>query len=221
MRTDSQIERLESLIAQAIERDILAHIHTAADLYAQLAQGIDLSLDHIARKLIGRNAVGHHATRLFFALEYGRRVPHSGKIVRTRKTRRPRTHDGDLLREPSTRGGRNDLRYVTILSLEILLGDEALHIIDRHRLVDRAARTSRLAALVADASTYRGKRILLLDERECIAVTPFSCHAQIALHRNMCRTGNLARCRASLMTLDTARILVIGIPVFFAPGKRG
>ena len=36
LRTDSQIERLESFIAQALERDILAHINTAADLHPQL-----------------------------------------------------------------------------------------------------------------------------------------------------------------------------------------
>ena len=117
--------------------------------------------------------------------------------------------------------GGIDLRHVAILSLEILLGDEALHIIDRHWLIDRATRARCLAALVADASAYRWEGILLLDERERIAITPFSRHAQIALHRNMRRTGHLTRSRASLMALDAARILVIGVPIFLAPGKRG
>lgn len=66
-------------------------------------------------------------------------------------------------------------------------------------------------------STYRRKRIVLLDESKAFIVTPLSGQLQVALYCDMGRTCSLAWSRARVVAIDPVHISIIVCPHVLRP----
>ncbi len=60
------------------------------------------------------------------------------------------------------------------LCVQVLMGDEALDLVDGDGLVDAAAGAGVLAAAVADAAADGRERVFVLDERKSVGVAPLA-----------------------------------------------
>ena len=58
---DAEEERLEALRAKLVERDVAADLHAGFELYAHLAQHVDLGVQHVLLQAEGRDGEGGHA----------------------------------------------------------------------------------------------------------------------------------------------------------------
>ena len=218
LAADRDVERLEALLAQLLERDVAADLHATADLDAHLAQDVDLCRHDVLLELVAGDAVDHHAAGKRVLLEHDGVVAHVRQVVRAAEAGGSRAHDGDLLEVAATVGGNYRLRHKAVLRLHVLRRDERLHVVDGDGLVHQPARAGGLAALVADATAHRRERVLLLDERQRVAVASLRGHAQVALDRDVRGARDLARRGAGFVALDAVVVLVVGIPVLLAPG---
>ena len=100
-------------------------------------------------------------------IEHGDLIEHICQIEGTAHTGRADTDNGDPLligNELLLLGTRRG--NIAALSLELLLGDELLDLVDGDRAVDAAAGAGLLAAAVADAAADGGERIVLLYKLE-------------------------------------------------------
>ena len=100
---------------------------------------------------------------------------------------------------------------------KVLLGNELLDFVDGNGLVNRATRTSRLAATIAHTSANGREGVFFLDKFEGIAIASFGRHTEISLHRNMGRTGNFTRSSAGIVALNAVVVLIIPVPVSLTP----
>ena len=100
---------------------------------------------------------------------------------------------------------------------KVLLGNELLDFVDGNGLVNRAARTSRLAATIAHTSADGRERIFFLDEFKGVAIASFGRHTEISLHRNMGRAGNFTGSGAGIVALNAVVVLIIPVPVSLTP----
>ena len=218
LQTDGNIEPFVALRAQLGDGDVPADIHTAAEFHAHLAQNVDLGLHNVLFETEVRNGVHQHAAETGRFVEHGRTVALLGEEVRAGHTRRPRADDGDLLIE-SALDLRDDLFGDKARGgFEILLGNEALDLIDGDGLIDGAAGAGVLAAAVADAAAYGGEWVFALDELERFAVLALRGELQIALHGDVRRARRLARGRAGIVAVDAVVVAVVDVPLIRAPG---
>ena len=77
--------------------------------------------------------------------------------------------------------------------MQVVVGDEALDLVDGDGLVHVAAGALGLAALVADAAADGRERVFFLDEFERVRVAALRGELQVALHGDVRRAGGLAR----------------------------
>ena len=101
--------------------------------------------------------------------------------------------------------------------MQVFLGDEFLHGVDRYCAVNCAACTSVLTTAVADSSAYCRERILAFDQFQRLGVFAFCGFLQISLHGDMCRTCGLTRRRSRRVAVDPVLVAVVFRPFVFAP----
>ena len=77
--------------------------------------------------------------------------------------------------------------------MQVVVGDEALDLVDGDGLVHVAAGALGLAALVADAAADGRERVFFLDELERVRVAALRGELQVALHGDVRGAGGLAR----------------------------
>ena len=97
LTADPQEDRVESLLPETAQREILTEALVAADLHPQRLHPSDLVLQHFSGKTKGRNAVPEHSPRLSLRLEHRHLMPGAGQVPGTGETRRPGPDDGHSL----------------------------------------------------------------------------------------------------------------------------
>ena len=111
-------------------------------------------------------------------------------------------------------------RNISVLLVNLLLCYKLLDLINGHRFINSAPRTLILAAAITDGAAHSRERIILFDELQSVHISAFCCHLDIALHREMRRTGCLARRCARLVAVDLCMISVVRIPFISSPLLR-
>ena len=111
-------------------------------------------------------------------------------------------------------------RNISVLLVNLLLCYKLLDLINGHRFINSAPRTLILAAAITDGAAHSRERIILFDELQSVHISAFCCHPDIALHREMRRTGCLARRCTRLVAVDLCMISVVRIPFIPSPLLR-
>ena len=192
LRADGDIEALVALRAQLLDGDVLADFDAAFEFNAHLAQDVDLGVEHVLFQAEARDAEREHAAGHRIAVEHGHGVALVGEVVGAAHARGAGADDGDLLRVRAA-DLVEQLRHVARGFVQVMVGDEALDLVDGDGLVHAAAGALGLAALVADAAADGRERVFFLDELERVRVAALRGELQVALHGNVRGAGGLAR----------------------------
>ena len=219
LAADGHVKALVPLLAQLGDGDVLAHLHTGANLYANLAHDVNLRLDDVLLQFIGRNAVAEHAARLLIALKDGGLVALGGQVIGTGKTGRTAADNGNLLGPAFLHVGADVyLRHKTRCRMEVLFCNKFLYGVDGNSPVDGAARAGVFAAPVADAAAHRRERIFALDELQRLRVFALRSLLQVALDGNMGRAGRFTGRCPRLIAVDAVFVPIVLRPFVLAPG---
>ena len=134
-------------------------LHFAArfDLHAERFDAGDFTVEDFARQTVLRNAVAHHAARLFGRLHDVHVVPHAGEVIGRGKPRGPRTDDEDAL--SGFLGGL----FKGPALFERMVAQEAFDRVNADALVEFPSVAGRFAGVVADAAHAGGEGIVLRD----------------------------------------------------------
>ena len=178
---DSKVEALVAFLTQLLNGDIPADLNAASELHTHLADDVDLGIEHVLLQTEVRNAECQHAAGHLIAVKHRDGVALLCQIVGTAQPRRARADDGDLFGEGFS-GLIDHLRDAAGLFVQIMVGDEALDLVNGDSLVHAAAGAFRLTALVADASADCRKRVLGADQIQRILIAALGGKLQIALH---------------------------------------
>jgi len=192
LRADGNVEALVALRAQLLDGDVPADLNAALELDAHLAQDVDLGVEHVFFQPEARDAEREHTAGHRVAVEHGHGVALVGEVVGTAHAGRAGADDGDLLRVRAA-DLVEQLRHVARGLVQVVVGDEALDLVDGDGLVHVAAGALGLAALVADAAADGRERVFFLDEFERVRVAALRGELQVALHGDVRRAGGLAR----------------------------
>ena len=191
LRADGEIKALVALLAELRDGDIFSNLHAAPELHAHFAENVYLGVQNVLFQPEGRDAEREHAAGDRVFVEHGDGVALVGKVVGAAHTGGAGADDGDLFRIWLTRlvdHFRNKARFL----VAVVIGDEALDLVNGNGLVHAGAGAFPLARLVADAAAHRGERVFLFDELERVGVPPLRGELQIPLHGDMRRAGRLA-----------------------------
>ena len=189
---DGDVEALVALCAQLLDGDVLADLDAAPEFNAHLAQDVDLGVEHVLFQAEARDAEREHAAGHRVAVEHGHGVALVGEVVGAAHARGAGADDGDLLRVRAA-DLVEQLRHVARGLVQVVVGDEALDLVDGDGLVHAAAGALGLAALVADAAADGRERVFFLDELERVRVAALRGELQVALHGDVRGAGGLAR----------------------------
>ena len=164
LAANGNVEGLEALRAQLVERHVSTDFHAIAELGTHQANDLDLGLDNILLQLKAGNAVGEHAARALVLLEHDGLVALLGKIESTGQASRAGTDDGNLLIEAASARRGHHRWDIAGRGVQIALGDKLLDLVDSHGGVHTAASAGILTAAVAHTAADSGQRILALNE---------------------------------------------------------
>ena len=153
LRADAHEHRL-IILAELLQRHVLAHDATALQLNSQIQDALDLGIQHFARQPIRRNAVAQHAARLGESFENGYLVAPASQLVCARQSRGARAHHCDLLAA----------RFIVQPGKFQLMGDaevanEPLHRVDSDGAVLASSVARVLAGVRTDPPANRRKGI--------------------------------------------------------------
>ena len=175
-RAVGEEHRLEPFPAQVAEAEVRRQPSSREQLHAEPDDAVDLCLQDAAREPVLRDAVAHHAARLFGRLEHGDAVAEEREVVCRGKAGGPRANDRNTVRA-SRRSGRarrmpgvhvpvgNGAFGQPVLRVRAhrldaeTLGEIALQRTDGDGGVDRAAAAGVLARGRAHASAYGGEGV--------------------------------------------------------------
>ena len=217
LAANGNVEGLEALRAQLVERHVSTDLHAIAELGAHQANDLDLGLDNVLLQFKAGNTVGEHAARALILLEYDGLVALLGQVESAGQAGWAGTDNGDLLVEAAgTRRGHHR-RDIAGRGIQIALGDELLDLVDSHGGVHTAASAGILTAAVAHTAADSGQRVLALNERQGLVIAALRRELQIALNGNMRGAGRLAGRRAGLVRLDAVVVAVVGRPLGVVP----
>ncbi len=82
LRADCDIERVVSLPAQFVERNVFADVYAGLERYAHLPEHVDLRVDDVFFKAERRDAERQHATKPLLFFKHGDRVAVQRKVIR-------------------------------------------------------------------------------------------------------------------------------------------
>ena len=94
---DAHEERLVPLFPQLPDGEVLADLHAALELHAQVSDDLDFGLDDVPGKTVGRNAHREHAAQHGKLFENRDLVALDGQKIRGGQTAGSGADDGDLL----------------------------------------------------------------------------------------------------------------------------
>ncbi len=153
--TNGKIESLVAVFAQLINCHIFANFASHTEFHAHLLQDINLSSQDVLFQHKGRNTIGKHAAWFFFFVKDGDIIASFPQIVRTGNTRRTGTDDSHLIvRSPEAAMICFTKRYIALIRVKFLHGNELLDLINRNSTVNRASGALLLTALVADIAAH-------------------------------------------------------------------
>ena len=101
--------------------------------------------------------------------------------------------------------------------MQVPLGQELLHVVDGHGLVDGAPGAGVLTPLVAHPAADGGEGIFPLDEGQCLVVPSLPGHLEIALNGHMGGAGGLAGGGAGFVGVDPGGVPIVLVPGVLAP----
>ena len=217
LETHGHIEALIALLTELGDGDVLAHLHAAAELHTHLAEDVDLRLHHVLLQTEAGDAVHQHAAGAFFLFKHGGPVALLRQIEGAAHARRARADNGDLLAELAVHLGDDLFRHKAGSGIQILLGNEPLHLVDGHGLIHRAAGAGILTPPVTDAAAHGGERILPLDKLQSLSVFALRRQLQIALYGDVGGAGGLAGGGAGVVAVDPVLVPVVDGPLLRAP----
>ena len=217
LEAHGHIEALIALLTELGDGHILAHLHATAELHAHLPEDVDLRLHHVLLQAEAGDAVHQHAAGAFLLFKHGGPIALLRQIEGAAHTGRARADDGDLLAELTVHLGNDLLRHEAGGGVQILLGDEPLHLVDGHRLIHGTAGAGVLAPAVADAAAHGGERILPLDQLQSLTVLALGRQLQIALYGDVGGTGGLAGGGAGVVAVDPVLVPIVDGPLLRAP----
>ena len=218
LAADSHVEALVSLISKLLYGNVFANLHTSTDFHTDFAHDVDFGFDDLLVEFIGRDAVLQHTARGLVFFEDGGLVAHGGEIVGAAQTGRAAADDGNLLIPKFFHVRTNvHLRNEAGLCFQVLFRNELLDRVNGDGLVDGATGAGILAATVADTSAHCRERILALDQFQSLRIFAFCRFLQIALHRDMRRTGRFTRRCAGRVAVDAVLVAVVLVPLFRSP----
>ena len=220
LQAHGHIEALIALLPQLGNGHVLAHLHAAAELNAHLPQHVDLRLDHVLLQPEAGQAVFQHTAQAALLFKHGGAIALLRQVIGAGQARRAAADDSDLLVERAVYLGDHLLRHEPGGGVQVLLGDEALHLVDGHRLVHGAPGAGVLTAAVADAAAHGGEGILPLDQLQSLPVLALGRQLQIALHRDVGGAGGLAGGGTGVVAVDAVLVPVVDGPLFGAPLGR-
>ena len=219
LQADGDIKGLVAFSLQVFDGLVTADFYAADKLHAHLAQDIDFRFNHVFFQTEGRDAVEQHAAGPGFLIENSDVIAAGTQIVGRRQARGACADDCHLvIRSPHaavvflTDGNK------ALVGVQFLIGDELFDLIDGDRVIHGSSGAGVLAAPVADRAAYRREGIVLLDQFEGVHKAALSRHADIALYRQVGRTGSFAGRCAGIIAVDLGILTIIGIPVIRAPG---
>jgi len=161
-------------------------------LHAEIENLPDLGVEHFLGQAVLRDAVAEHAARLGLRLEHVHGVTAHGQVVRAREAARAGAHDGHALAV-----ARRHLGPVRLCHAQIEIRDEALDVVDAHRLIEQVAPAALdLARPRAHPAADGGQGVLLLDETDGLAELPQGRERDVALDVDAGRAFLLARADA-------------------------
>ena len=214
-RADGEIERLEALGAQRVERNVRSDGDAGLELHAQIAENVDFGADNVLFQPEGGDAQREHAAEFLFLLEYGHGIPLEREVVGAGKPCGAGADDGNLFLI-GLAGLVDHFGNEAVFGLQILLGNEFFDIVDGNGRIDAPAGAGVLARFVADAAADGREGVLFLDELESLGIAALRGELYVALHRNMRRTLRLARRGAGGHGVGTVGA-VIGVVAFLIP----
>ena len=159
LAADGNVEGLEALLAQLVQRDVAADLDAVAELGTHLADDVDLGLDDVLLELVAGDTVGEHAAGAVALLEHHGLVALLGQVKSAGQASGTGADDRDLLIKATAGGGGHHGRNIAGVRIQVALGDELLDLVDRDRLVDASAGAGILATAVADAAADGGQRV--------------------------------------------------------------
>ena len=220
LAADGDVERLVALLLQLGDGHILADLHAAPDLRAELPDHVDLSVDDVLFQLVAGDAVGHHAAGAGILFKHSGTVAHNGQVVGRAEAGGACADDGDFLVKAAVDRGDDFLGDIAAALLPLQIRHEFFDGVDRDRLVDGASGAGVLAALVADPAADGGEGVLGLNHGQGFPVLAVSGQLQVGLNRHMGGTGRLARGAAGRVGVaHSGSVPVVFIPGVFAPDQ--
>ena len=220
LQAHGHIEAPEALLAQLGNGHILAHLHAAAELDAHFPQHVDLRLDHVLLQPEAGQAVFQHTAQAALLFKHGGAIALLRQVRGAGQARRAAADDGDLLIERAVYLGDHLLRHEPGGGVQVLLGNEPLHLVNGHRLIHGAPGAGVLAPAVADAAAHGGEGILPLDQLQGLPILALGRQLQIALHGDVGGAGGLAGGGTGVVAVDAVLVPVVDGPLFGAPLGR-
>ena len=208
---DCYVKCLVALFSQFIQRHIFSHFHAGLKFHTHLFQHINLCIQHIFFQAEGGDSKCQHTAQLFLFFKNSHPVIINGKVIRTGKSCRAAADNGDLIAQMVA--FRRNIAHITV---QFLIRDKFLDLINGDRLVNIPAGAFILTAVRADAAADSRERIFLFDQFQGLFVFSSGSQLDIALYRNMGRTGGFTGGSSLLRHILTV-LPVVHIPILFAP----
>ena len=162
VRADGQKDRVEPAVG-LFGHEILDFV-VEDDLDAEVADAIDLGVEHFARQAVFRDAEVHHAARHRSRFVDDHRVAQEGQVPGRRQAARSGADDEHALARRGTRGSDGPSL------LERHVAEEPLDRVDADRLIDVLAVARVLARVIAHAAVHRRHRIVADDDVPGLAI---------------------------------------------------
>ena len=216
---DCDIEALVAFFTKLLDGDILADLGVHAEVDAHLSENINFACKSTAVKTIAGDTHDEHTARLGVAVKDGDiDIAHASQIVSAAQTGRACADDCDLLFIVDINGtAAEKLGDITLIALEILLGDELLDLIDCDSFVKCAAGAGIFTAAVADIAADGGEGVVLLDKLESVKISALFCKLDVALNCNVSGACGLAGCGAGLVAVLSVVGDIVEVPLVLAP----
>ena len=168
------------LLLQILDENVLSDGGIADGLEARLLEALNLVIQDLSRKTVGRDAVAQHAAQLLTLLIDRHIVAHDAEIVGRTEAGGTAADHGDPFA-----GGLHACRC---RHLALMLHGKALESPDVHGIVHHGSAAAHLAGMLADETADCRQGIVLPDELHRILVSALMHQGNVARNVHVGRT---------------------------------